>query len=128
MIMPGLGGKELSKGHVKDTVNLLNYIKPEWVTFIGLKVEPKTPYARWIKREEEKKKNRSLTPREVVEQTAQMIEGLDFQTTIGLHGNDIHTYGYNPVTIGSVKVDGWYDSEKVAEAIRKKAKKIAKIN
>jgi hypothetical protein len=124
MIMPGLGGKELSEGHVKDTVNLLNHIRPEWVTFIGLKVEPKTPYARWIEREEAKKKNRSLTSAEVAEQTAQMIEGLDFETTIGLHGDDIHSYGYNPVTIGSVEVDGRYDSYKVADIIRKKAKKI----
>ncbi len=123
MVIPGLGGIEHSDAHIKDTLHVLNDGRAEWVTFIGLKIGENTPYGRWIKKEEEKGTNRRLTPAEIVEQTARMIEGLKIRTTVGVHGDDIHTFGHNPVAIGTNKIEGGIDAGRVAHMLRTKAVK-----
>ena len=101
MIMPGLGGMAYFDKHVRDTVRVLNHTRPHWITFMGLKIKPNTPYETWMKRQEELNKNRNLTPYEVCEQTAQIIEKLDFPTSIGIHGDDVHEgLCFNPVHMG----------------------------
>jgi len=121
MIMPGLGGMDCWDGHVEDTVYLLNRIRPEWVTFIGLRINEGTPYDRWIKKEEARGTNRRLTEAEIIEQTAQMVERLNFETTIGVHGSTIHTFGDNPAPIGAHKVGYVGDSRRVARLLRREA-------
>lgn len=101
MIMPGLGGTELAKDHVRDTVAVLNRVRPEWTTFIGLKINPNTPYSKRITREENTGTNRRLTPYEIALQTAEIIEGISYPTRIGVYGSDVHTFGENPVSFPS---------------------------
>jgi formylmethanofuran dehydrogenase subunit A len=60
-----------------------------------------------------------MTPQEITEQTARMVEGLDFRTSIGLHGDDIHTFGHNPTVIGAANISDNDDSIKVADRIRR---------
>lgn len=118
MIMPGLGGVTYWDGHVTETARLLNYIEPNWITFIGLKIDESTPYYRWMSREQSANRNRSLLPTEIAEQTAQMIERLDFHTRIGVHGDDVHTFGHNPFPIGVAEISDRYDAKAVAAQIR----------
>ncbi|MEK6809505.1 MAG: hypothetical protein AABY40_02425 [Nanoarchaeota archaeon] len=120
MIMPGLGGMRFWKSHVKDTADVLNRLLPEWVTFIGLKTSPDDIYSRRMANEHGH--NRNLTPEEISLQTAEMIERLDFTTTIGIHGEDVHTFGSNLVTFGAVKINGHYNAHNLASRIRQKVK------
>ena len=60
MIMPGLGGEAYSDEHVRDTVALINYTRPTWVTFIGLDITEGTPYQRWIDGQARKGLNRRM--------------------------------------------------------------------
>lgn len=121
MIMPGLGGIAHTEEHVHDTAEVLNELHPEWVTFIGLTVWGGTPYAKWMRREEEAGNNRRLTPLETVEQTARMIERLRVPMTVGVHGDQIHRFGHNPVEMGSVKILDNFDARMLANSLRYKA-------
>jgi len=121
MIMPGLGGIAHSEDHVYDTAMLLNYVRPEWTTFIGLKINDGTPYAKWMEREEAENRNRRMTPAEMAEQTARIVELLNFPTSVGVHGDQVHTFGHNPVTIGVAKIEDGYGARRVARQIRQTA-------
>jgi len=121
MVMPGLGGVAYSEPHIADTVAVLNEGRPEFITFIGLMVAPNTPYARWMEKEEERQINRRLTPTEIAEQTARIIELLSFETTVGVHGADVHTYCLNPVYVGATKLRDNADAKKLAVALRTSA-------
>jgi hypothetical protein len=103
------------------TVAVLNRGQPAFITFMGLVVFPDTPYNRAMKKQEAKGKNRSLTPSEIVEQTARMVELLNFQTTVGVYGTDIHTYCINPVSIGAVKITERADITGFAKRLRTEA-------
>jgi len=101
MVIPGLGGERYYDKHILDTVRILRIARPRWITFIGLHIIKGSPYERWIIKEERENRNRRLTPREIAEQTAEMIEKIDFKTTVGVHGEDVHGDLSNPVPIGS---------------------------
>lgn len=118
MVMPGLGGALFSEGHIEDTAALINRAKPEWVTFIGLKIWPNTPYDKWIKREEGIGRNRRLTDDEITLQTASIIERIEVHTTVGIHGDDVHTFGHNPNAFGAVEVEGPREASRLARRIR----------
>lgn len=121
MVMPGLGGEACDKGHVDDTAILLNSALPEWITFIGLTIWANTPYDRMMKLAEAKNTNRVLTQAEITEQTARMIEQLDIETTVGVHGSDVHTFGKNPTSLGAVKISDKYDARALANKLREMA-------
>ncbi len=105
MVMPGLGGMANFEDHVRETARVLNETRPFWVTFMGLDVKKGTPYETWIKRQEQLNQNRNLTPYEIVEQTAQIIEQLDFPTNIGIYGDDIHEgLCRNPINLPRRKI------------------------
>jgi hypothetical protein len=118
MIIPGLGGRKYFEEHIEDTAKVLNQSGAEWITFIGLKAGENTPYAKRMEEEEKKGTNRRLTPTEIVEQTARIIEGLNLKTTIGVHGNDVHKFGYNPIAIGATEISGHSDAKHLAFTLR----------
>ncbi len=121
MIMPGLGGEACDDGHVNNTARLLNYAFPEWITFIGLTIWPDTPYDRMMKQAEQRNTNRALTQAEITEQTARMIEQLDIETTVGVHGSDVHRFGKNPTSLGAVKINDNHDARALADKLREMA-------
>lgn len=121
MVIPGLGGIAHSEGHVRNTAQVLNHARPEWVTFMGLVQEEGTPYARWMAREQESGSNRPLTQAEIVEQTAQIIERITVSTNIGVHGTDVHERQYNPVPIGVDSISYDRTGSDVARRLRDQA-------
>lgn len=125
MIIPGLGGIKYFDQHIKDTVGVLNdnLANIQWITFMGLEIGENTPYARIIEKECEKGKNRNLTPAEIVEQTARIIELLNFNSTIGIHGKDVHPKGYNPIAIGTYEINYNSSAQQLANQLRTEAKK-----
>lgn len=119
MIMPGLGGVAYFDKHVEETTRVLNETRPKWITFMGLKIKPNTPYEVWIKRQEKLHENWSLTPSEIVEQTAQIIERLDFPTKIGIHGDYIHEgFCVNPIPMRSTPINDIHDARSLAFHLR----------
>ncbi len=129
MIIPGLGGIKYSERHIRDTVDILNRGKPGWITFIGINASKNTPYSKLMLQQEEQGINKSLTPIQIAEQTAKMIEGINFSTTIGVYGSDIHHFGSNPFPIGhydTMEVEPFQIAKLIREQIKKSAK--PKIN
>jgi radical SAM superfamily enzyme YgiQ (UPF0313 family) len=123
MIIPGLGGTNFSKEHVSGTVELLNIIRPTWITFMSLSIKDDTPYLTWMKNQNFFG-NRELTNDEIVEQTAQMVEQLSFPTTIGIHGDDVHKgFCHNPSVIGSQEIFGKPSAGDLADYLRREYKK-----
>lgn len=118
MIMPGLGGKSLWELHVAETIEVLNMIRPRWITFMDLEIRPNTPYQRWIVSEERNHRNRRLTPSEMLLQTSQIIEGLNFQTTVGIYGSDVLYIGAGPVSIGNTEINGTTPAKKLASTLK----------
>ena len=104
MIMPGLGGMKHYNAHVDETARVINQLEPEFVTFIGLRVDPNTPYEKKFIEDEALRENRRLTPREIAFQTIDMIKSIERETTIGIHGDDVHTFGHNPLSVGAKKL------------------------
>ncbi len=130
MVMPGLGGMSYFNKHVEDTARILNETRPDWITFMGLQIKPNTPYEIWMKKQEELNQNCNLTPYEVSEQTAQIIEKLNFPTIIGVHGYNIHEgFCINPVPIGSKRINNNDEARIVATELRNNMYKyLNKIN
>lgn len=127
MVIPGLGGIKYFDEHARDTAYILNKLSPEWVTFMGLEMKEGVPYAKIMKDQMEKGDNRPLTPAEIVEQTAKIIERLKSYPTIGIHGKDVHPTGFNPIPIGTKQLAFFGESgEDIAKKLRKLAKKNSK--
>lgn len=119
MVMPGLGGRAYFREHVRETARVLNETQPKWITFMGLKVKKGTPYETWIKRQEQQNQNRNLTPYETVEQTAQIIERLNFETQIGVHGYNVHEgFCSNPISLEPRRIRGGVYYSYSSSAIR----------
>jgi len=83
-----------------------------------LQIYQNTPYYAWMRREEERGRNRRLTALEMTEQTAQMIEGINFITIVGVHGDGVHAFGQNPNSFGSRKIYTREESGKLAKELR----------
>jgi radical SAM superfamily enzyme YgiQ (UPF0313 family) len=100
MIMPGLGGEKFYDSHVKDTVEVLDEIRPKFLTFMGINPDLSSSYARRMLREQEEGKNRPLTDKELVEQMIEIINRMPaFRTKVGCFGCDIDRVGYNPLIL-----------------------------
>ncbi len=72
-VMPGLGGKELSKEHAIETAKVLNEINPDFIRLRTLQVIPKTPLFEDMKQG----KFKPLTDDETVEEIRLFIENLE---------------------------------------------------
>lgn len=76
MIMPGLGGMRFYEDHVRQTVDLINKIKPRFTTFHTITPKPGTEYVDIMAAEVAAGTNRPLTDEEVVEQMHDIVSGL----------------------------------------------------
>ena len=74
-VIPGLGGRELTEAHAKDTSLLLNQTQPERLWLIGLKIWPNTPLARMC----ESGEFITLTPWERLVEMRSMMEDLELE-------------------------------------------------
>jgi hypothetical protein len=117
MVIPGLGGVAYWEDHVVQTANVLNRIHPHWTTLIGLKINEGSAYDKWMTEQEQKGTNRRLTPAEITEQTAQILEGVCV-SRVGIYGDDIHTFGHNPLPMGGLSLNGSWSSGLMAEKMR----------
>ncbi|UCH85476.1 MAG: radical SAM protein, partial [Candidatus Latescibacterota bacterium] len=77
-IIPGLGGRDLSQTHARETADALNQIDPDFVRLRSLAIPPHAPlYERWQSGEFVK-----CTDVEVANELLAFIEGLDGITTV----------------------------------------------
>ena len=77
--------------------------------------------------EEKNGLNRALTNSELLNQMADIIQGLRSSTTIGCHGTNVHRFGFNPIDFGSVDINKHYSSDErdnLVKKIREKAKNL----
>ncbi|MGD1822083.1 MAG: radical SAM protein [Pleomorphochaeta sp.] len=94
-IIFGLGGKYKSKEHIKDTVELINIIKPDEIAPMALTLQPNTV----LKQQADSKEFIQATPLQILEEEKYLIENIgSFKTYYwGDHGNNILTIrGYLP--------------------------------
>jgi hypothetical protein len=124
MIMPGLGGIKYFENHLRDTLNVLNNLQPEFVTFIGIDAASNTSYARNMAREIKEGTNRPLTNVELAEQLIKFIDNLEFRSTIGCFDTSIQPLGFNPVFFGSVKLSDYYDRQNVVEKLKRQKEQL----
>lgn len=77
-VISGLGGRKLMKEHALNSARVISAIKPEFVGFLTLLVEPGTPmYDQYQAGELE-----LLNPTEVLEETQLFIENVDAEGTV----------------------------------------------
>lgn len=71
-VMPGLGGKELSKKHIKETIDVINYAKPNFLRLRTIGINPLMPLYKLYK------EKRYIPPSEkmIVLEIREMIEGI----------------------------------------------------
>jgi hypothetical protein len=119
MIIVGLGGKKFEKEHTKETIMIINEIKPKFVNFIGINPAVNSPYFKKMEKEIEAGTNRPLTPKEKVNQMIEMIKKIEFETTVGCINNGT---GDNPITFNSRKLSS-YGGFDFARKLRIKAEK-----
>lgn len=77
-IMPGLGGKALSKRHAENTAGVLNDINPDFIRSRPFTPFPGTP----LFDEYEKGEIDLLSPHECLEEIKQLVEGLDVTSRV----------------------------------------------
>lgn len=107
MIMIGLGGKRLYEKHAAETSDMLNRIKPKFITFMGINPSENSQYFQIMKSEIEAGTNRPLTDWEMQAQLYGILHkiGGRFETSVGCFEDDIDPVGNNPMTFGSVKLE-----------------------
>lgn len=71
-IMPGLGGKELTRQHAQNTVHVLNEINPDYIRSRPLAPRPGTPLAEAYAKGE----LQVLTPHELIREIKMFVENL----------------------------------------------------
>ncbi len=103
MIMPGLGGKRLSKEHAQWTIDLINSINCKYLTLMSVNPGEKSIYQRIMNQEIERGENRPLTDVELVKQVRYIIQGLDVNSNmkIGMYGEEIDAVGKNPISFNA---------------------------
>ena len=107
MIMPGLGGFNFYTQHITETAKVLSVLKPMFITFMGINADPKSAYARRMKREKAEGLNRPLTPPETIRQMAEIIRNTkSYQSgaRVGCYTPDIDGVGCNPLPFGTFKI------------------------
>ncbi len=78
IVLLGLGGRQHSKVHVRDTIKAINEMQPNFLSFLCLMLIPGTPlYA-----DAQRGKFQELKARELLEQSYEIIKGLELKKTI----------------------------------------------
>ncbi len=78
IVLLGLGGRKLSKEHVRGTIEALNQMQPRYLSFLSLMVIPGTSLAQQV----EKKEFEELSSEELLKESYQIIRGLKLKKTI----------------------------------------------
>ncbi len=78
IVLLGLGGREYAAEHVRDTIKALNRMQPRYLSFLSLMLIPGTP----LYEEAKKGEFKELSPAELLQQTRDIIEGLELEKTI----------------------------------------------
>ena len=78
IVLLGLGGKMHSAEHVRDTIKALNKMQPRYLSFLSLMVIPGTP----LDEEVERGTFEELDSRELLQETYDIINGLELNKTI----------------------------------------------
>lgn len=77
-IISGLGGKKYWKEHALDSARVISAIKPEYVGFLTLMIEPEVEMYEQLQRGEIE----LLSPHEVLDETQMFIEAVDAEGTV----------------------------------------------
>jgi len=78
MTLLGLGGKELTHEHARDSAAALNEMNPRYASFLTVVVLPQTPL--WVWRE--RGKFEELPPVEIVRELREIVAALEMKSTI----------------------------------------------
>ena len=78
IVLLGLGGKEHSEKHVRDTIKALNKMQPRYLSFLSVMLIPGTP----LYKECKEKRFKELNPRELLAEAHGIIKGLELEKTI----------------------------------------------
>ena len=78
IVLLGLGGKRHSEEHVKRTIEALNRMQPRYLSFLSLMIIPGTILAKEVSQGDFKE----LDPMELLQESYEIIKGLDLKKTI----------------------------------------------
>jgi radical SAM superfamily enzyme YgiQ (UPF0313 family) len=78
MTLLGLGGKELTREHARDSASALNEMNPRYASFLTVVVLPRTPL--WVRRE--KGRFAELAPAEIARELREIIAALELKNSI----------------------------------------------
>ena len=78
IVLLGLGGRNFSKEHIRDTIDVLNKMQPAYLSFLSVMLIPGTPlHGSMIKGEFQE-----LSSIELLEEALGMIKGLELERTV----------------------------------------------
>lgn len=96
-IMPGLGGKEMTEQHAKNTALILNQINPDYIRSRPLAPRPGTPLAEVY----DKGELQLLTPHELIREIKMLLENLTVSSKLcfdhALNPSLKSGFGYSPL-------------------------------
>ena len=78
MVLLGLGGREHSPRHVRDTISALNRMQPRYLSFLSVMLIPGTP----LFGDAHKGHFQELTAQELLDETYAIVKGLELEKTI----------------------------------------------
>ncbi len=78
MVLLGIGGRKNTKSHVKNTINALNLMQPHYLSFLSMVLIPGTE----AYDEAQRGKFEELSPLELLQETYDIIAGLDLRATV----------------------------------------------
>lgn len=78
MVLLGLGGREHSAEHVRETIEALNAMQPRYLSFLSLMIVPGTPLAQGLK----KGVFQELNAKELLEECHGIVSGLELKHTV----------------------------------------------
>jgi radical SAM superfamily enzyme YgiQ (UPF0313 family) len=78
IVLLGLGGKEHSEKHVRDTIKALNKMQPRYLSFLSVMLIPGTP----LYKECKEKRFKELNSHELLAEAHSIIKGLELEKTI----------------------------------------------
>lgn len=87
MIILGLGGKELSLEHARESARVCSAIQPEYLSLLTLMIEEGSPLNALIR----SGKFSEITPSEALRELREMVSGLDLEKTV-LRSNHASNY------------------------------------
>ena len=78
IVLLGLGGRELSETHVKETIKALNRMQPRYLSFLSVMLIPGTP----LYKEAREGTFSELSSKELLYEAYQILKGIDLKGTV----------------------------------------------